>query len=348
MRAAQPSARALRTTGSAGTARTLPAAQKRTNPYVFIVGCQRSGTTLLQRLLDTHPEIAIIHETRWIIRFFDHRKGLTPEGMVTSRLISRLISHPHFGPMGIDPEVVERLTSGAPPMSYAGFVRVLFNWYGARVGKTLVGDKTPRYVLNIPTLHALWPAARFIHQIRDGRDVCLSVMDWAVTPRIFRRFSTWTEDPISTVAAWWCWQVLCGCQSGRALEAALYREVRYEALVSRPSEECASLCTFLGLAYDERMLRYHEGRTRTDPGLEAKQAWLPVTAGLRDWRTQMPVDAIERFEAVAGELLDQLGYPRAVLHLSQAKLAHAARVRELFRQDMKSRGDVVPARWSGG
>jgi hypothetical protein len=60
------------------------------------------------------------------------------------------------------------------------------------------------------------------------------------------------------------------------------------------------------------MLRFHEGRERTEPNLDAKKAWRPVTQGLRDWRSQMSQQDVERFEAATGDLLDELGYERAV------------------------------------
>ena len=61
------------------------------NPYVFILGCSRSGTTLLQRLVDAHPLIAIISQTNWVTRYFEMRTSLTPEGLVTPEMIPRLI-----------------------------------------------------------------------------------------------------------------------------------------------------------------------------------------------------------------------------------------------------------------
>src|SRR5215203_4636794 len=82
------------------------------NPYVFIVGCSRSGTTLLQRLVDAHPVIAITSQTNWVLRYyFEMRTGLTSEGLVTPEMIPRLIEHRsrRFPSLGIDPGDLERL-----------------------------------------------------------------------------------------------------------------------------------------------------------------------------------------------------------------------------------------------
>ena len=62
-------------------------------------------------------------------------------------------------------------------------------------GKRLVGDKTPAYVRSIPTLHDLWPEAKFVHIVRDGRDVALSAVNWDRAYKLANRYSTWTEAP---------------------------------------------------------------------------------------------------------------------------------------------------------
>jgi hypothetical protein len=118
--------------------------------------------------------------------------------------------------------------------------------------------------------------------------------------------------------------------------------VHYEALVQRPDEKCARLYAFLGIPYDGSMLRFHEGRTRLGDGRDAKAAWLPVTPGLRDWRVQMSAAEVERFEAVAGPLLDELGYPRATSHPRTEVVSYASRIRDQFARDTHALGDWMP------
>ncbi len=90
------------------------------------------------------------------------------------------------------------------------------------------------------------------------------------------------------------------------------------------------------------MLRFYEGREKADFGLDAKKAWRPITPGLRDWRTQMPLDDTERFEAAAGNLLEELGYPRAVPDPPQEKLENATRIRHAFTQEVRTQGMRLP------
>ncbi len=263
-----------------------------TNPCLFIVGCQRSGTTLLKRMLNAHPRLAVTSESNWIARLFENRAGVTPQGLVSPELLSFLAADPAFLRLNIGRKELETLSRPGQQVAYAEFVSGIFNLYGKTQGKALVGNKTPAHVRRLHTLHALWPEARFVHLVRDGRVVCLSM-----------------------------------------LGPELYYEMRYESLVEQPAEEIAALCAFLGLPYDRAMLSFHEGRTIDDPKLESKQRWLPATLGLRDWRSEMTEEQVERFEAAVGPLLDTLGYPRAFSRPSPERLDHASRLRALLAQD---------------
>jgi len=315
------------------------------NPFVFVVGCPRSGTTLLQRMLDAHHEVAVIPETLWIARIYERRSGLTDEGLVTPKLIDKLLAKRRFVRMGIDRTELERLLAGGA-RPYANFVTDVFDLYGRARRKPFVGDKSPGYVRSIPTLHSLWPHARFVHLIRDGRDVALSAVAWKKADKVFQDFSTWPRDPWTTAALWWERSVRLGREAAVVLPPDLYFELSYEALVSDPEGESRRLCTFLGLAYDGQMLRFHAGRARPDPSVPSKRQWLPPTAGLRDWRTQMPAENLERFEAAAGELLDELGYQRGAYRLGARRLAHAAAARGAFAEDVSVRARPLPERWS--
>jgi Sulfotransferase family len=315
------------------------------NPYLFMVGCPRSGTTLLRRLVDAHPFVAVIDETRWIASYFERRAGLTPEGMVTPELVPRLLEYDRFAKSGIGREDLEDLMPSGEPISYATFVTGVFDLYGRIQGKSLVGDKTPRYARKIPTLHGLWPKTKFVHLIRDGRDVCLSILNWKKAQKSIGRFESWREDPVTATALWWELHLHLARESGTPLGPALYHEVRYESLVSDPAEECSKLCEFLGIPYDGAMLRFHEGRERPGVGLDAKKAWRPVTGGLRDWRSQMSAVEVERFEAAAGDLLEDLGYERAFPRPSSEDMERISETRHRFVQELYERGRSIPEVW---
>jgi sulfotransferase family protein len=279
------------------------------NPYVFIVGCPRSGTTLLQRMLDHHPQLAVANDSHFIPRVIKNvAVGTDPP--LTPELVESVRTYRRFYRLGLQDAVVDEVARKTH--TYGQFVSALYSAYGRLRGKPLAGEKTPDYVRYLPHLHALFPWARIVHIIRDGRDVALSTLEWAHENKGPGKFELWREEPVAVCALWWRRQVGTGRQDARHLRPSRYREIRYEDLVARPEATLRDLSAFLGLPFSPEMLAYNEGKTRHDPKLSAKKAWLSPTPGLRDWPTQMDERDVELFEALAGDLLSDLGYERRI------------------------------------
>lgn len=301
------------------------------NPYVFVVGCPRSGTTLLRRILDAHRQLAIPKvETHWIPKLAKQAKFVADDGRVRSGLREALEQDHRFARLGLADGFLEQLLAAQPGLAYPDLVSAIFDAYAASRGKVLAGDKTPGYARCITELHALFPDARFIHLIRDGRDVALSLLAWDRLEKTVGRLETFQEDPVSTVALFWEWMTRLAREAGADLPAGQYTEVHYESLVTDTEGESRRLCEFLGLAWDSGMPGYFVGRQRSGPGISAKKAWLPPTGGLRDWRAQMPSADQRRFEAAAGALLADLGYHCAHPGVDRAAADHAAALRSRF------------------
>lgn len=275
------------------------------NPALFIVGCPRSGTTLLQRIIDAHFQITITPETHWIPKYY---RSLAPGGAITNEVVTNILEYKRFPNLGITEDQAWRLLRSGP-LSYSQFVSGIFDLYGVAKKKPFVGDKTPGYSRELRLLHELWPQAKFIHLIRDGRDVCLSVSSWRKAEKIAERFSTWRENAVLTTAVWWMWHVYLGRQDGASMPAGIYYELKYEDLVTAPEIQVRKICEFLEIPFEDSMVRFYEGRYKGGANArDAKHAWLPITAGLRDWRTQMPEGTQRLFESQASELLAELGY----------------------------------------
>jgi hypothetical protein len=315
------------------------------NPCFFIVGCLRSGTSVFRRVVDAHREIAVVDEAEWLPRVFEQRKhrdqrdlrgaGRTRDVLVGDAVRTAVFGHPRFERLGLS-EADVRECAGGRDLRYQEFVRGCFDAYGSRAGKILVGEKSPGYVRHLPTLHFLWPRARFVHLIRDGRDVCLSLRAWKPEKqmRTVGRFSTWSDEPYITAGLWWEWHVRLGIEA-RARLGPLIDEMRYESLVAEPEEQCRALCRFLGVTYDAEMWKFAdrypqaERERRRGPGV-------PLTVGMRDWRAQLGLKERIEFEAAAGDLLDELGYGRSVT-VDRATQARADRTRASFELEATPR-----------
>lgn len=290
------------------------------NPYAFVVGCPRSGTTLLQRMLDAHPRLAMANDTHFIPQAIESMSNES-NPKLTSNLVDWVLNYHRFARLGLADEVVLEFAEKA--QTYVEFVSALYSEYGRMRGKLLAGEKTPDYCRYLPTLHSLFPWVKSVHIIRDGRDVALSTLEWAHEKKGPGKYKLWSEEPVALCALWWRWQVSTGRRDGNDLGPGRYLEVTYEDLVVRPDQILRKVSNFLELSFAPEMLAFHVGKTRYRKGRSAKKAWLPPTPGLRDWRTQMAERDIELFEAITGDLISLLGYERGFSTISP-KIAEVA------------------------
>jgi len=299
------------------------------NP-VFLVGCDRSGTTLLRLMLTRSRQLHIPQETRFYASLRERSADYGDFAQARQRWFfirdlqlndatSKTKTFPVFNLS--DDEAQEALAANAP-MGFPEAAAALFMASARKAGKTRWGDKTPAYVREITWLAAAYPSAQFVHVIRDGRDVALSVVR-----------ARWARD-IAAAAAFWQERVVVGRAQGAALPAARYREISYEDLVRTPEATLRDLCQWLDLEFEPEMLRYYESGRDEVPAAHAELFELvdkpvdPSRAGA--WRRSMPAEDIEVFESLAGGLLRELGYEltgtRApVLHRCARSIRNALR-----------------------
>jgi hypothetical protein len=201
------------------------------------------------------------------------------------------------------------------PFTVSGGLRAFYALYAARQGKPRWGDKTPMYVRRLADVERVLPEAHFVHLIRDGRDVALSVRD------------TWAgrDSPIPAQARRWRKDVNRGRSSGR--RRSRYLELRFEDLVRDPEEELRRICRFCDLRYADDMLLYHEtaqarlaelgdkvlaggrrARREDRLAIHALTGSPPEPQRAGRWRREMSPEELAGFEAVAGGLLAELGY----------------------------------------
>jgi hypothetical protein len=294
------------------------------DPFPFIVARGRSGTTLLRAMLDSHRDVAVPPESHFVVPMLVRRRQLEHRGYLsTDAFLADLATRYGFRRWELSMGEVEAQLRRVGPIDVPQGIRELFRLYAAQRGKSRYAEKTPINVLHIDLLATAFPEAKFIHLIRDGRDVALSYLD-----------TDFGVDTLADAAIYWRRFVRAGRRGGRMAGLDRYREVRYEELVARPETVLRSLCDFLELAFDERMLRYH-GRAEamlqnTSHRDHHSRIALPPTQGLRDWRRDMDMGSVEFFEALAGDLLDELGYERATPQISGTVRVQALRAKSVL------------------
>jgi Sulfotransferase family len=289
-------------------------------PFPFIVARGRSGTTLLRAMFDSHPDMAVPPESHFLVTMGLRRRRFERDGgLDVDRFVEDLTREYGFRRWALDPKAVRQRLSGTHAATYADAMRDVFALYAEEHGKTRYAEKTPMNVMHIPFLARVFPEARFIHLIRDGRDVALSYLD-----------TDFGVESVGESAIYWRRFVRKGRRDGERL-GLRYREVRYEELLADPEHILRSLCAFMELPYDSAMLTYHRQADRiletTSHREHHESLRLPPTRGLRDWRTQMNDRSLALFEALAGDLLDQVGYERGAEAIPASIRLKAAGVR---------------------
>jgi hypothetical protein len=275
----------------------------RTDSPFFLVGAQRSGTTMLRLMLNRHAAFAVPFESEFIpgfhARLSDYGDLRRPEDR--RRMLDAIADTPFVqkGRLVPDKEAVLRRTGEG---GYAELVDAVFSEYAVRQGKRRWGDKTPGYVTRLDLLWQLFPGCRIVHLVRDGRDVALSL-----------RRVDWGSTHVPRVAEDWRWKTTLAHKMGRML-GDHYLEVRYEDLVSAPEIELRRICRFLGESYDPMMLRYPETARAEIP--DDSMQWHATSVRAPDpekayaWKRSMSHADQVLFEHVAGDALARFGYER--------------------------------------
>src|SRR4051812_12229565 len=147
-----------------------------TDRPIFVVGCPRSGTTMLQLMLHAHPRIALPPENRFVLPAYQrrHEFGDLHDPARRRDLARWMISTRQFGDLGLDEQRVIDAVVGAPP-TLGSAVGTVFRLYAQRFGKPRWGDKRPAYLRSLPALLRMFPDAQIVNIMRDGRDCVASL-----------------------------------------------------------------------------------------------------------------------------------------------------------------------------
>ncbi|NUR67573.1 MAG: sulfotransferase [Streptomyces sp.] len=294
---------------------------------VFVLGCPRSGTTLLQLMLHAHPRIALPPETRFVLPAYEQRLGfgdLRDAGnraglaqWITGRKETR------FHELGLDAKAVaERIAAGPPTLGSA--LGITLKAYAERHGKARWGDKRPAYALHVEQILRLFPDAQFVHLVRDGRDCVASLLGMPWWHRGFHEaVATWAQVMDTTRG------------HARRLGPDSWHELRFEDLVADPEPQLRSLCGYLGEEYDPRMA---EPRRLASQAVPARKTWHSRTHGALDatragsWQLRLTPDQIRLCEAAFGDRLVRNGYePSGAVRPDPAELLRYRKVSALRR-----------------
>jgi hypothetical protein len=270
---------------------------------LFLVGALRSGTTLLGLMLDHHPSIAFPGEFELAIDF------MGPDGQEPDL-------HAYHAWLRVHRHFIAHELAIDPKLAYRELVASLL----AQMRRTSRGPERSHLGVAVHRrfrcLLKLWPQARFVHLVRDPRDVAASliVQGWAGNTYTGARLWKETEEE---------WE-----RASAEIPAERRIDVQFEELATEPVATLERICAFIGVPYREEMLRYPEDSTyaAVDPTLAGR------------WRRTLSARGIRLAEAAAGNLLVERGYaPSGLARLELPRIGaplvslHCRLVRLRFR-----------------
>jgi hypothetical protein len=270
----------------------------KTAPF-FLIGAQRSGTTLLRLILNAHSQIAIPEEGTFLIPLLNKKNLHRPiSGSELSALASYLSLNPQLKLWACDLEGYLAELAGRESITLGRLVEDLYSACAQQNGKSMWGDKTPPFFRKVDIFHSLFPEARFIHIVRDGRDVFDS---WRKIDR--------TKGNVSTIALDWRYKLSRIERSFSKIPESCKMTLRYEDLLQRTEESVRLVCRFLKIDFQEGMLEFYRSSHKYIGKHHSKLIFRPVNSGnVEKWKKNLTPREARSFALLAGRYLRKYGY----------------------------------------
>lgn len=269
-----------------------------TQPF-FIFGSPRSGTSLLSRMMDSHPDIVVPNESLVFKMFYPHL-----------RLYGDL--NQHKNQLNLLKDILDTRVIGywRPALHFDNVARLIQKPGFAGVVEALIcstkqgsvkcwGEKSPGHVFFWDDIKREFPNSKIIHILRDGRDVGSSIIRARMGPKTM----------VAAANMWKCYveeidEIASSCSPRD------FCEIRYESLLNAPKDSLTRVCQHLGVEYSESMLNFHKEDTnyQTDK-TNLSNLTQPLMAGNHSkWKKTLSQKELQHFESIAGDTLLKKGF----------------------------------------
>lgn len=247
---------------------------------IFLVGAERSGTTMLRLMLDHHPQISWCSEFEYAVDLIETGEWPNLDEYHEWLVRERIFLESNFS---IDKS-----------LTYPQLVNSFLVQKRDRDHKLIIGATIHRH---FDKVLLIWPDARFIHIVRDGRDVASSCIGMGWAGNLWTGVKRWID-------AERLWE-----NFSHRVPAERKIEITYEALISEPIEILMSLCDFIGVSYNEAMLSYNKDTTYD----------LPDPKFARKWKYKLSDSEIQLVESQIANMLEKRDYELSglpIIHIS--------------------------------
>jgi len=316
---------------------SAPLKTDRSKAPVFVIGCSRSGTTLLYHMLLSSGNFAIYRMESMIFTLLEPRfrpltNPLNKRRMLDAWYGTRLYGRSGLEPSEIEPRIMAECQNGGD------FLRIVMEQMCRKQGVERWAETTPEHLLYIPRIKETIPNALIVHVIRDGRDVALS---WEKLHQI-RPFPWDRKRPAMAAAIYWEWIVNKGREAGRKLGGD-YIEVHYEDLVRKPAEVLKNLEPFIEHDLDyERITQVAIGSVAAPNTAFKDEQRSPIGR----WKNDLSQEELATVEGLVGRTLESLRYELATKASSRSDLARMRAAYRLYFESKQYLKTRTPAgRW---
>ena len=237
---------------------------------IFLIGSERSGTTLLRLMLDGHPRVSWLGEFEYAVDFTND-----PEHWPDTRdYLQFLATDRIFNNSNLDIDAT---------LDYPALIKSFLIQKQRRDGKQFIGATCHRHY---DRLLKLFPDARFIYLLRDPRDVARSTIGMGWAGNVWKGVDRWIEA-----------EELWG-KMKKTIRASSYVEVRYEDLIAAPEATLSTVCNFLNIEYDNQMMSYPAYTTYS----------IPDPTLVEQWKRKLTKKQVQLVESRAGSFMNERKY----------------------------------------
>lgn len=271
---------------------------------IFIIGVGRSGTSLLQSMLNAHPDIVSSPESHFLRKYvFPNMKR---NGLVAAKsFFLKLDKDESFKRVSVDAGEIWRDKENAK-VNLLTFYNRMFKLYAKSKGKYIFVDKDPRNIDYIPQLDYLFPNSKIVHVYRDPRDIVYS-----------KSKAAWSSN-----RAYWLHALIGQYQISKGRfnlnkyfsKKERYIEIRYEDLLQAPKDTLKKLTDFIGVDYCNSMLSFSKSSKELVDKSEMqwkKDTFEPLMkTNSNKWRTGLTIFQAGLVEQVSSEYFYNLNYSK--------------------------------------
>lgn len=289
------------------------------NNPLFIIGNPRSGTTMLRLILTSHSEVLIPPECGFIIwlkeKYSNWQRQDNDIHERRSSFIDDLFASKKFDTWHLDKKLIDEQITVCQPENYADLCGVVYASYGVSIGKkfSVWGDKNNFYINHMGDLLGLYGEARFLHIVRDGRDVACSYRE-VMAKKSNSPYAPKLNTDISNIAMEWFSNVMKVDSFINMMPRNQVMTVRYEDLVMHSSETARSMCEWLGLPFENEILNFHQQNREKNLEPELTMDWKQRTMQpisdetIGRYKSILGKDELIQFELVAEQALGRFDY----------------------------------------